>query len=151
MKTAAKETIKICCISSSAILFLFGGMVFSPLASQFEDYKGIGRGSSIESEIDLLVKEEQYQVALDLVNGEIEESYKGLPRIAYLDRFLSDEKRYEASLARMEIYELQWKRIEILSLLGDKDTLHKALKEYIHVIGYHQEEAKAMLNGWEGK
>ena len=151
MRTTAKETVKICCLSWTAILVLCGFIVFSPMAAQFWELEGLGRGISCESEIDQLVEAEQYQAALDLVNSKIEEGYKGIPRVAYFDRFLSQEKRYEASLARMEIYELQWKRREILSVLGDEDLLRKSLKEYVHIIGYHQEEASLMLNEMEGK
>lgn len=151
MRTTIKETIKICLMSCSVILFLFGMMLFSPLSTQFREWGGAGRGISCESDINQLLDEEEYQAALDLVNSEIEENSEDLPRFAYFDRFLSQEKRYEASLARMEIYELQWKRIEILSVLGDEDLLRKSLKEYVHIIGYHQEEASLMLNEMEGK
>lgn len=151
MRTTAKETVKICCLSWTAILVLCGFIVFSPMAAQFWELEGLGRGISCESEIDQLVEAEQYQAALDLVNSKIEEGYKGIPRVAYFDRFLSKEKRYEATLARVVIYELQWKRIEILSMMGDYSTLRQVLKKYTSVIGYHQEDAKEMLNQMDGK
>ena len=144
-----KGTVGLIVLSCIGILILVGMMLFSPLATQFN--AGLGRGVSNEAEVDALIEAGQFQDALDRVESEISENSKDLPRIAYLDRYLPEETRYETSLARLEIYELQWKRIEILSAMGSKENLRKALKEYTSVIGYHQEAAKEMLNQLEGR
>jgi len=134
-------------LSAAAILCV---MFFSPLSQQYID-RGVGRGSIDSELIDSLMQSGDYQSALNLVNAEIEETSEGLPRVAYFDRFRSEEKRYETSLARAEIYELQWKRIEILSAQGDESALFSVLKDYVGIIGYHQQEAREMLTKIEGK
>ena len=47
--------------------------------------------------------------------------------------------------ARSDIYELQWKRIEILNDLDDKEALIVALRQYSKVMGYNQDEAETMF------
>ena len=47
--------------------------------------------------------------------------------------------------ARADIYELQWKRIEILKATNQTDALRGALEDYVDVIGYNQDAAKALL------
>ena len=144
-----KGTVGLIGLSCLGILILVGIILFSPLATQFS--AGLGRGVSNEAEVDALIEAGQFQDALYRVESKIVENSKDLPRIAYLDRYLPAEKRYETSLARLEIYELQWKRIEILSAMGSKENLRKALKDYTSVIGYHQEAAKEMLNQLEDR
>ena len=134
-------------IAILVILILLGWMFFSPLAIQFQD--GLPRGVSCEAEVNGLVEAGQYQEALALIDCELKEDFENIPSIAYFDRFLPEEKRYEVSLARAEIYELQWKRIEILSAQGDSDALRTALKGYTSVIGYHQNDAKSKLKQLE--
>ena len=132
------------CFSSAFVLALVGVMIFSPLASQFDD-DGLSRGAASEWELDSLVEAKEYQRALVRVDSIIADKKCGLPRFAYFDRFLSEQERYDASVARAEIYDLQWKRIEILQAKRDEAVLKSALEDYSDIIGYNQERAKALL------
>lgn len=136
--------------SSVIILALVGVMFFSPLSSQFTD-DSISRGSSWEMNIEELVNANQHNQALNLVDSLIEVKSKDLPRIAYLDRFLSEDERMDAANARADVYELQWKRIEILKATNQINALRDALEDYVDVIGYNQEVAESMLNQLNSK
>lgn len=133
------------CVSILSVVILVGVMMFSPLASQFDD-DGLSRGSASVWELDSLVEAKKYQSALVKVDSIITEKESDLPRFAYFDRFLSEQVRYDASAARAEIYDLQWKRIEILQMKGDDTALRAALEDYSNIIGYNRERAKALLN-----
>lgn len=136
--------------SSIIILALVGVMLFSPLSSQFTD-DSVSRGSSWEMNIEELVNANQHNQALNLVDSLIEVKSKDLPRIAYLDRFLSEDERMDAANARADVYELQWKRIEILKATNQINALRDALGDYVNVIGYNQEVAERMLNQLNSK
>ena len=135
---------RILCASSFSIVILVGVMIFSPLASQYDD-DGLSRGGASEWELDSLVQAKGYQSALTRVDSIIAEKESDLPRFAYFDRFLSEQERYDASVARAEIYDLQWKRIIILHANRDEAVLKSALEDYAAIIGYNQERAKALL------
>lgn len=130
--------------SSVVILALVGVMFFSPLSSQFAD-DSVSRGSSWEMDIDEFINANQTNRALNLVDSLIEVKSQNLPRFAYFDRFLSENERMDVANARADIYELQWKRIEILNATNQKDALRDALEDYVDVIGYNQEVAEALL------
>ena len=135
----------ILCASSLSVVLLVGVMTFSPLASQFDD-DGLTRGAASEWELDSLMEAKKYQNALVRVDSIIADKNRNLPHFAYFDRFLSEQKRYDASVARAEVYDLQWKRIEILQAKGDREALKAALEDYSDIIGYNQERAKVLLN-----
>ena len=130
--------------SSVVILALVGVMFFSPLSSQFTD-DSVSRGSSWIIDVDELINENQEEQALRLVDSLIEVKSQDLPRFAYFDRFLSESERMAVANARADIYELQWKRIEILNDTNKKDVLRDALEDYVDVIGYNQGAAEALL------
>ena len=130
--------------SSAIIMALVGVMFFSPLSLQFAD-DSISRGSSWEMDVEELISHNQEEQALHLVDSLIEVKSQDLPRFAYFDRFLSEDERMDIANARADIYELQWKRIEILKATNQMDALRDALEEYIDVIGYNQEAAEGML------
>ena len=130
--------------SSVVILALVGVMFFSPLSSQFTD-DSVSRGSSWIIDVDELINENQEEQALRLVDSLIEVKSQNLPRFAYFDRFLSEDERMDVANARADIYELQWKRIEILKATNQTDALRGALEDYVDVIGYNQETAEALL------
>lgn len=130
--------------SSVVILALVGVMFFSPLSSQFAD-DSVSRSSSWEMDIEELINANQYNQALNLVDLLIEVKSQNLPRFAYFDRFLSEDERMGVANARADVYELQWKRIEILNATNQKDVLRDALEDYVDVIGYNQEAAERML------
>lgn len=132
------------------ILTLVGGMLFSPLSSQFTD-EDISRGSSWNIELDQLFTKGQTEYALSVVDSLIEVKSKELPRFAYFDRFLSEEERYDATNARADIYDLWWMRIDILQKLNETVALREDLKDYSKIIGYNQEAAKAMLKQLKDK
>ena len=111
--------------SSVAILTLVGVMFFSPLSSQFAD-DSVSRGSSWEMNIDEFINANQTDRALNLVDSLIEVKSQTLPRFAYFDRFLSEDERMDVANARADIYELQWKRIEILKATNQTDALRGA-------------------------
>lgn len=136
--------------SSVAILTLVGFMFFSPLSSQFTD-DSISRGSSWEMDIDELINHNQKEQALHLVDSLIEVKSQDLPRFAYFDRFLSEDERMDAANARADIYELQWKRIELLKATNQTDALRIALEDYVDVIGYNQEVAETLLKQLNSK
>ena len=136
--------------SGGLILALVGFMVFSPLSSQFTD-ESVHRGSSLEMDIDELINSNQTVQALNLVDSLIEVKSQNLPRFAYFDRFLSEDERMDAANARAEIYDLQWKRIEILKTMGRTDDLCNALEDYSRLIGYNQDAAKSMLKQLNSK
>ena len=140
-----KDLKRILCASTISVVILVSVMMFSPLASQFDD-DGLSRGVASEWELDSLVQAKEYQSALDKVDSIIADKNSGLPRYAYFDRFMSEQERYEASVARAEIYDLQWKRIEILQAKRDEAVLKSALEDYSYIIGYNQERAKTLLN-----
>lgn len=130
--------------SSVIIIALVGVMFFSPLSSQFTD-DSVSRGSSWEMDIEELINANQYNQALNFVDSLIEVKSQKLPRFAYFDRFLSEDERIDVANARADVYELQWKRIEILNATNQKDVLRDALEDYVDVIGYNQEAAEALL------
>lgn len=130
--------------SSVAILALVGAMFFSPLSSQFT-VDSISRGSSWGMDVEELVNANQHNQALNLVDSLIEVKSQNLPRFAYFDRFLSEDERMDVANARADIYELQWKRIEIVKATNQTDALRGALEDYVDVIGYNQEAAEALL------
>ena len=136
--------------SSVAILALVGVMFFSPLSSQFTD-DSVSRGSSWEMDINELIEANQANSALSLVDSLIEVKSQDLPHFAYFDRFLSEDERMDVANARADVYELQWKRIEILKATNQTDALRGALEEYIDVIGYNQEAAESMLKQLNSK
>ena len=130
--------------SSVAILSLVGVMFFSPLSSQFTD-DSVSRGSSWEMDITEFINANQPNQALNLVDSLIEVKSQNLPRFAYFDRFLSEDERIDVANARADVYELQWKRIEILKATNQMDELRDALEDYVDVIGYNQEAAEGLL------
>lgn len=130
--------------SSVIIIALVGVMFFSPLSSQFTD-DSISRGSSWIIDVDELINENQEEQALRLVDSLIEVKSQDLPRFAYFDRFLSEDERMDVANARADVYELQWKRIEILKATNQINALRDALEDYVDVIGYNQDAAKALL------
>lgn len=140
---------RIVCGSGIFIVALVGVMVFSPLALQYGE-AGTMRGDASMADFDSLMVEHSYSCALHWVDSCIEEKERDLPRVAYFDRFLSEEERYKASINRADIYDLQWTRIAILKEMDDKEALKDALEDYIGIIGYNQEQAKAMLNQVKG-
>lgn len=136
--------------SSVIIIALVGVMFFSPLSSQFAD-DSVSRGSSWEMNIEELINANQYNQALNFVDSLIEVKSQNLPRFAYFDRFLSEDERMDAANARADVYELQWKRIEILKATNQINALRDALEDYVDVIGYNQEGAEIMLNQLNSK
>ena len=136
--------------SSIIIMALVGVMFFSPLSSQFTD-DSVSRGSSWVMDVDELVNHNQEEQALHLVDSLIEVKSQGLPRFAYFDRFLSEDERMDAANARADIYELQWKRIEIFKATNQIDALRDALEDYVDVVGYNKEAAESMLNQLNNK
>ncbi|MBR2015142.1 MAG: hypothetical protein IJ998_06960 [Alistipes sp.] len=130
--------------SSVAILSLVGVMFFSPLSSQFTD-DSVSRGSSWEMDITEFINANQPNQALNLVDSLIDVKSQNLPRFAYFDRFLSEDERIDVANARADVYELQWKRIEILKATNQMDELRDALEDYVDVIGYNQEAAEGLL------
>ena len=143
-KMIGRDLKRILCASTLFVVILVGVMIFSPLASQFDD-DGLSRGAANEWELDSMVEAKEYQSALVRVDSIIADKESDLPRFAYFDRFLSEQERYDASVARAGIYDLQWKRIEILQAKNDVVTLKAALDDYADIIGYNQERAKALL------
>lgn len=144
-KNICKDMKCLLCISGLVVIALASVMIFSPLALQFGD-EGMSRGTNVDWELDSLVEIKKYRVALNRVDSIIKEKGCVLPRIAYFDRFLPEKERYDVSMLRAEIYELQWKRIEILQATNNKDALKVALEKYCGIIGYNQERAKSLLN-----
>ena len=145
MKTSKHKDLKYLVGGSSVvILVLISVMFFSPLSSQFTD-DSISRGSSWVIDVDELINHNQEEQALHLVDSLIEVKSQDLPRFAYFDRFLSEDERMDAANARADVYELQWKRIEILKATNQINALRDALEDYVDVIGYNQEAAERML------
>lgn len=136
--------------SSVMILALVGVMFFSPLSSQFAD-DSVSRGSSWVMELDELINHNQAERALHLVDSLIDVKSQNLPHFAYFDRYLSEDERMDAANARADIYELQWKRIELLKVTYQTDALREALEDYVDVIGYNQEAAYSMLKQLNNK
>lgn len=139
-------------ISTSCLLVLclVGFMFFSPFSLQFTE-DGAGRGESWGMDISEHISTKNYPLALHVVDSIIKSKQAGLPRWGYLDRFLAEEERVDVANARADIYELQWKRIEILEAMGDRTSLVEALKDYSAVIGYNQDKAKTMLDSLENE
>lgn len=137
-------------MSIITIIILVCTMFFSPLSSQFTD-NSVSRGSSWVMDIDALVDASQPEQALNLVDSLIKVKGQDLPRFAYFDRFLSEDERIDAANARADVYELQWKRIEILKATNQINALRDALGDYVDVIGYNQEAAEVLLNQLNSK
>ena len=125
-------------------------MFFSPLSSQFTD-DSVSRGSSWEMDVDEFIYSNKTDQALNMVDSLIEVKSQNLPCFAYFDRFLSADERMDAANARADIYELQWKRIEILNSTNQTESLRDALEDYVSVIGYNQEAAEVMLKQLNSK
>ena len=139
-----KDLIYLVGSSIVVILALVGSMFFSPLSSQFTN-ESVSRGNSWELDVDELFNANQHNQALNLVDSLIEVKSQDLPRFAYFDRFLLEGERIDVANARADVYELQWKRIEILKAINQINALRDALKDYVNVIGYNQEAAEVML------
>lgn len=127
------------------VLALLTMMMFSPFASQYYDGDVVLSGSTNNYDADGLIEAHDHQRALQMLDSIIADNSNGLPRFAYFDRFLSDEDYEDALERRAEVYDLQWKRIKILKISGDTENLKRDLKRYSRIIGYHQDDAKAML------
>ena len=145
-----KDLRRMIIVSGIVVFGLVGFMFFSPLSSQFTE-AGTVRGESWETEISEYISTKNYPQTLHVVDSIIKSKQEGLPRFSYLDRFLAEEKRVDVANARADIYELQWKRIEILEEMGDRASLVAALKDYSAVIGYNQDKAKTMLDSLENE
>lgn len=148
--TTAKDLRRMIIVSGIVVFGLVGFMFFSPLSSQFTE-EGSIRGESWETEISECISTMDYPHALHVLDSTIISKQEGLPRFSYLDRFLDEEERVDAANARADIYELQWRRINILKEMGNHASLVEALKDYCTVIGYNQEKAKAMLGSLENE
>ena len=145
MKDSIKNDLKLFVGGSGTIIVvLMGVLFFSPLSIQFID-DSVSRGSSWIIDVDELINENQEEQALRLVDSLIEVKSQDLPRFAYFDRFLSEDERMDVANARADVYELQWKRIEILKATNQINALRDALEDYVDVIGYNQDAAKALL------
>ena len=136
--------------SSVMIMALVGVMLFSPLSTQFTD-DSVRRGSSWVIDVDEYINHNQDEQALHIVDSLIEVKSQDLPRFAYFDRFLSEDERMDAANARVDIYELQWIRIELLNATNQTDALRDALEDYVDVIGYNQEAAEVLLKQLNSK
>ena len=145
-----KDLRRMVIVSGIVVSGLVGYMFFSPLSSQFTE-AGTVRGESWETEISEYISTKNYPQALHVVDSIIKSKQAGLPRFTYLDRFLAEEKRVDVANARVDIYELQWKRIGILKEMGNRAPLVEALNDYCTVIGYNQDKAKAMLDSLENE
>lgn len=145
-----KDLRRMAYVSGGFVVAIVGVMVFSPLATQFGE-GGALRGESSAAELDSILSSQDYSTALHWVDSCIAENERDLPRCAYFDRFLSEEKRYKVSVKRAEIYDLQWTRISILKQMDEKEALVKDLEDYCGIIGYNQEQAKEMLNQMKGE
>lgn len=130
--------------SVAAILLLVGVMFFSPLSLQFNDADAV-RGSCQDMNINDFVDAGQAECALNIIDSLIGVKGKKLPRFAFFDRYLPEDERMNVANARADIYELQWKRIEILKATNQDSALCEALEDYVNVIGYNQETAEMML------
>lgn len=118
----------------------------------FKVKEGSGRSEPTrEVDINELIEANQANSALSLVDSLIEVKSQNLPRFAYFDRFLSEDERMDAANARADVYELQWKRIEILKATNQINALRDALGDYVNVIGYNQEAAEALLKQLNSK
>lgn len=148
-KETQRDLRRIVCGSGLFVVALVGVMVFSPLASQYEE-AGTMRGDASMVELDSMMSAQDYTAALRWVDSCIAEKQIDLPRWAYFDRFKSEEERYKISSNRAELYDLQWTRINILREMGEKKALEEALHEYSGIIGYNQEQAKEMLEQMKG-
>lgn len=132
-------------VSICSVLVLLAIMMFSPLAVQFDD-EGPAKGAASYYEIDSLMEAHNYQRALWMVDSAIADNGDGLHEFPYFDRFFSDEDYYESLIRRAEIYDLQWKRMEIEMAIGETENLKRDLKRYSRIVGCHLENAKAMLD-----
>ena len=134
--------------SGVIIILLLCLMFFTPLSTQYVD--GISRGNHWQLQVDVFYKNFACNDSIALeqtlyfVDSVIDAKEQNLLSIAYFDRFLSEDDRFDAANNRADIYDLQWIRIEILQQMNDVDLLQKALKEYSKVIGYNQAVAKEM-------
>ena len=145
-----KDLRRMIIVSGIVVFGLVGFMFFSPLSSQFTE-EGSIRGESWKTEISEYISTKNYLKALHVVDSIIKSKQAGLPRFAYLDRFLAEEKRVDVANTRADLYELQWKRIGILKEMGNRKSLVEALNDYCTVIGYNQDKAKTMLNSLESE
>lgn len=148
--TTIKDLRRMVFVSGIVVFGLVGFMLFSPLSSQFTE-EGSVRGESWETEISEYISTKNYPQALLVVDSIIKSKQEGLPRFSYMDRFLAEEERVDVANARADLYELQWKRINILKEMGNRAPLVEALNDYCTVIGYNQDKAKAMLGSLENE
>lgn len=130
--------------SGVVIITLVGIMFFSPLASQFTD-EGVRSGSLWEVEVDEYLSTDRAEMALALVDSMILVKGQDLSRFAYFDRYLSENERMDVANARADVYDLQWKRIEILNKMKRTNELREALEDYVKLTGYNQTSANIML------
>ena len=145
-----KDIARLICTSGGAVLVLLYILFTSPWTYKYGE-SGMYRGGYSFSRIDSLMSIEEYSTALNSIDSMITADEEDLPYFSYFDRFLSEREKYKAAVERAEIYELKWKRIEILKATDKIDALRDALEDYVDVIGYNQEVAKSMLDQLNSK
>ena len=130
------------CGSVVLIAALLGVMFFSPLSLQFTS-SNLNYDPLCVDKVNRLMSAQE---ALSIVDRQIAQKSENLPHWPYFDRFLSQQDRSDAAIARADIYELQWKRIELLEIMNETEKLRDALEAYSKIIGYNQDKAISMLD-----
>lgn len=129
-------------VACGIILIIVGALVLVPTTYEPRAPREVlsrGNDAVFGPEID-------YEAQLATTEETIDELEKELPRFAFFERFKSDAERAKFDTIRSEVYELKWTRIDCLKKLERDAELRNALEEYAEIEGYHQQEAREMLD-----
>lgn len=94
-------------------------------------------------------EEYDYEAELSQLDSAINLKEATLPSYPFFDRFRPEKERAAIAKQRCELYELQWRRIFVLSQLQDRALLKEALLDFVKIDGFHRDEAQSMLRELE--
>lgn len=113
---------------------------------QLTEYRS---AESVAAEIDRLIDEENYELALRKTQKALKGSDLTLDELTYVPELWDDqeEAQYEEAAERAHNSDLRWTYIYLLLKTGDEKTAKKELKKYLKHPEYceHEQEARELL------
>lgn len=113
---------------------------------QLTEYRS---AESVAAEIDRLIDEENYELALRKTQKALKGSDLTLDELTYVPELWDDleEAQYEEAAERAHNSDLRWTYIYLLLKTGDEKTAKKELKKYLKRPEYceHEQEARELL------
>lgn len=104
-------------------------------------YRG---GDKSIARLDSMIAMKQYDRAIATVDSLIAECDKAVERFAQKDS-LTAKDTYRLSVCQDEIYELEWRRINLLVAVGQTQRAREALVKYVGKDGQYRQKAEELL------